>query len=141
MLGFTNPQGFGIAWADISTGEFNVYEYVGDNSLDRLSNLLGSISPSEIICNDDFVGKYQKVQYFVSSDKRARCYHDFAYSLSAATKRICSSFKITSLSVFELDDKKTPYAQRADFSNTLRKRKSVRSDNSEKSRSYMTNRS
>lgn len=102
---FTNPQGFGIAWADISTGEFNVYEYVGDNSLDRLSNLLGSISPSEIICNDDFVGKYQKVQYFVSSDKRARCYHDFAYSLSAATKRICSSFKITSLSVFELDDK------------------------------------
>lgn len=73
---FTNPQGFGIAWADISTGEFNVYEYVGDNSLDRLSNLLGSISPSEIICNDDFVGKYQKVQYFVSSDKRARCYHD-----------------------------------------------------------------
>ncbi len=102
---FTNSQGFGIAWADISTGEFNVYEYVGDNSLDRLSNLLGSISPSEIISNDDFVGKYQKVQYFVSSDKRARCYHDFAYSLSAATKRICSSFKITSLSVFELDDK------------------------------------
>lgn len=102
---FTNSQGFGIAWADISTGEFNVYEYVGDNSLDRLSNLLGSISPSEIICNDDFVGKYLKVQYFVSSDKRARCYHDFAYSLSAATKRICSSFKITSLSVFELDDK------------------------------------
>lgn len=103
---FTNSQGFGIAWADISTGEFNVYEYVGDNSFDRLSNLLGSISPSEIICNDDFVGKYLKVQYFVSSDKRARCYHDFAYSLSAATKRICSSFKITSLSVFELDDKK-----------------------------------
>lgn len=102
---FSNSQGFGIAWADISTGEFNVYEYTGENSLDRLSNLLGSISPSEIICNEYFVSKYQKVQYFISSDKRARCYHDFAYSLSAATKRICSSFKISSLTVFELDDK------------------------------------
>ena len=102
---FSNSQGFGIAWADISTGEFNVYEYTGENSLDRLSNLLGSISPSEIICNEDFVSKYQKVQYLILSDKRARCYHDFAYSLSAATKRICSSFKISSLTVFELDDK------------------------------------
>ena len=102
---YTNAQGFGIAWADISTGEFNVYQYVGDNSLDRLSNLLGSISPSEIICNEDFVGKYQKVQFFISSDKRARCYHDFAYSLSSATKRICSSFGVSSLSVFELDEK------------------------------------
>ncbi|MEG2274636.1 MAG: DNA mismatch repair protein MutS, partial [Clostridia bacterium] len=33
-------DGFGLAWADISTGEFNVIEFYGENYLDRLSDLL-----------------------------------------------------------------------------------------------------
>ncbi len=101
---YTNQNAFGIAWTDISTGEFCVYEFEGDNYLDKLSNLLGSISPSEIICNEDFLCKYQKAQYFKASEKRARCYHDFAYSLSVATKKIITSFNVPSLSVFEIEN-------------------------------------
>lgn len=102
---FSNSNSFGIAWTDISTGEFDVYEYTGDDYLERLSNILGSIAPSEIICNEDFVSKYQKVRYFVSNEKRAHCYHDFAYNVATATRKIISAFKVGSLDVFELGDK------------------------------------
>lgn len=105
---FTKDGAFGIAWTDISTGEFNVYEYEGDNYLERLSDLLGSISPSEVICNADFIGKYQTLQYFKNTELRAHCYHDFAYALQAATKKILTAFDLTSLAPFECDDK--PYA-------------------------------
>ena len=105
---FTQSNAFGIAWTDISTGEFNVYEYEGENYLDKLSNLLGSISPSEIICNEDFLSKYQKTQFFKASEKRAHCYHQFAYGLNVATKKICSTFNVPSLEVFEIENR--PYA-------------------------------
>ncbi len=102
---FTSSSTFGIAWTDISTGEFNVYEYSSEDYLERLSNILGSIAPSEIISNEDFVSKYQKVKYFVSNEKRAHCYHDFAYNISTATRKILSAFKVGSLDVFELTNK------------------------------------
>ena len=102
---FSNANSFGIAWTDISTGEFDVYEYTGEDYLERLSNILGSIAPSEIICNENFLSKYQKVRYFVTNEKRAHCYHDFAYNVSTATRKILSAFKVNSLEVFELQDK------------------------------------
>ncbi len=102
---FSNSSAFGIAWTDISTGEFNAFEYSGEDCLERLSNILGSISPSEIICNEDFVAKYQKTRYFVANEKRAHCYHDFAYNVSTATRKILTAFNVTSPEVFELDGK------------------------------------
>ena len=102
---FTNAGSFGVAWSDISTGEFNAYEFSGDNYLDRLSDILGSISPSECICNEDFLSKFGKVAFFQTSESRPHCYQDFAYSKSAAEKKVLSTFGISSLSVFELEDK------------------------------------
>ncbi len=102
---FVEGEAFGIAWCDISTGEFNVYEYQGDNYLDRLSDVLSSVSPAEIVCNEKFLAKYQILQYFITSEKRAKCYHDFAYSLSVATRKILSTFNIASIEVFECADK------------------------------------
>ncbi len=102
---FSNPTAFGIAWTDISTGEFDVYEYSGEDYLERLSYILGSISPSEIICNEDFLSKYQKVKFFISNEKRPHCYHDFAYNVSTATRKILSAFKVSTLEVFELEGK------------------------------------
>lgn len=102
---YTKGDNFGVAWTDISTGEFNVYQNSGEDYLDRLSALLGSISPSEIICNEDFLTKYQKAGFFVSNEKRPHCYHNFAYTLQTATKKVLQTFSVTSLSIFELDDK------------------------------------
>ena len=102
---FTKDNLFGVAWSDISTGEFLAYEYQGENYLDRLSDVLGGIAPSEVICNEDFLAKYQKVAYFGAIEGRPHCYQDFAYSRSTAEKKILSTFGVSSLSVFELEDK------------------------------------
>lgn len=102
---FTSADGFGVAWSDISTGEFNAYEYSGANYLDRLSDILGSIAPSECISNEDFLAKFGRVAYFQTVEARPHCYQDFAYSKSAATKKILTTFGVASLSIFELEDK------------------------------------
>lgn len=41
----------GLAWIDLSTGEFNIQQFVGENALGDLSDNLVGISPSEIIGN------------------------------------------------------------------------------------------
>ncbi len=105
---FTKDGAFGIAWADISTGEFNVYEFEGDNYLDRLSDILGAISPSEVICNADFTGKYGGMGYFKATELRPHCYQDFAYARATAEKKILAAFSIASIEAFECADK--PYA-------------------------------
>ena len=100
---FTDDKSFGLAWADISTGEFNTCQYFGNDFYNRLSNMLSAIQPSEIISNEAFTSKYQGVNYFLSCDKRPRCYHDFAYSVANATKKLCYALKVASLGAFELE--------------------------------------
>lgn len=102
---FTDGNGFGLAWADISTGEFNVIEYEGDDYQNRLGDLLSAIQPSEILSNEEFTSKYHLINYFISSEKRPKCYHNYAYGLSTATKKLCSALKVATLQSFECDDK------------------------------------
>ncbi|MEG1529426.1 MAG: DNA mismatch repair protein MutS, partial [Clostridia bacterium] len=101
----SSADGFGLAWADISTGEFNVIEFYGENYLDRLSDLLSTVSPAECICNEDFLSKYQTLQFFKNTDKRPHCYQDFAYNFKSAERKLLSAFKIKTLSSFECEDK------------------------------------
>ena len=63
---YTNDSAFGIAWTDISTGEFNLYEYEGNNYLERLSDILGTIRPQEVISNDHFAKRYLSLTYFMT---------------------------------------------------------------------------
>ncbi|HRR90261.1 MAG TPA: DNA mismatch repair protein MutS, partial [Eubacteriales bacterium] len=46
---------FGIAWADISTGEFNTAELSGEKAAAELADLLTAAAPSEIISNEAFI--------------------------------------------------------------------------------------
>ncbi len=102
---YTASGRFGLAWADISTGEFNLYEYASQNFLDRLSDILGSISPVEVVCNEDFVSKYSDLPFFKTTELKARCYHDFAYEEEAARNKLLAAFKVASLQSFECEDK------------------------------------
>lgn len=101
---YTDGKGFGLAWADISTGEFYACEYEGDDFYNRLGDMLSAVNPSEILSNEAFTSKYYGVNYFMSTDKRPKCYHDFAYGLSTATRKLCSALKVVSLKSFELDE-------------------------------------
>jgi DNA mismatch repair protein MutS len=98
---YTDGNGFGLAWADISTGEFNVFEYDGEDNQNRLGDLLSAIQPSEILSNEDFTTRYHRINYFVTNEKRPKCYHNYAYSVSTATKKLCSALKVSTLQSFE----------------------------------------
>jgi DNA mismatch repair protein MutS len=102
---YTDGNGFGLAWADISTGEFNVFEYDGEDNQNRLGDLLSAIQPSEILSNEDFTTRYHRINYFVTNEKRPKCYHNYAYSVSTATKKLCSALKVSTLQSFECEDK------------------------------------
>ncbi len=51
---FTDGLGCGIAFADISTGEINATEILGDNIVARTLSEAAAYSPSELICHDGF---------------------------------------------------------------------------------------
>lgn len=102
---FSDKNGFGLAWADISTGEFYLYEYAGDNRFERLADILSSVKPSECVCNETFLSEYKSVSYFAASEAAPHCYQNFAYYFPSAEKKLCSALKVASLDAFECGDK------------------------------------
>lgn len=102
---YASGNAFGLAWADISTGEFCLCEYEGDDRWDRLSDILGSVNPAECVCNEKFLEVYRTVQYFRRHETKPVCYHDFAYYFSGATKKLCEALGVASLDAFECADK------------------------------------
>ena len=97
---------FGLAWTDISTGEFCLYEYEGEDWATRLSDVLSSAKPSEFVCNEEFESAWRNVPYFSFTDAKPRCWHEFAYNLRTAEKRLCETLGVASLAAFEVEDKK-----------------------------------
>ncbi len=103
---YTEGDGFGISWTDISTGEFNIFEYEGKDWDSRLGDWLSAIQPSEILSNEDFISRYSNISFFLSSEKRPKCYQNYAYGFSTATKKLCSALKVATLQSFECDEKR-----------------------------------
>ena len=98
-------EAFGLAWSDISTGEFYLIEYAGEDWRTALSDLLSSVTPSECVCNEEFESAWRSVPYFSASGLRPHCYHDFAYRFRTAERKLTELLKVTSLAAFECEDK------------------------------------
>ena len=99
---FFAKEGWGIAFLDLSTGEFSVTQ--GNES--QIKNLLSGFQPSEII-----VHKKQKKEYenLIGTDKYSIfTLEDWVYTFDYASDRIKGHFNIATLKGFGLD--KTPYA-------------------------------
>ena len=97
---------FGLAWTDISTGEFCVYEYGGSDWATKLSDVLSSVRPSEFVCDEDFESAWRNVPYFSSSDARPRCWQGYAYNFRTAEKKLCDALGVVTLAAFGCADKK-----------------------------------
>lgn len=94
---FSN-ENVGLAFADVSTGDFFIEEIAGDEIFAQLSSELFRIAPREIIINDEnFLKKPQyaflndRNKYFLSS------YHKWAYVYETAYKALLRHFKVLSL--------------------------------------------
>lgn len=82
---YVSDKGFGLAWADMSTGEFCLFENDAKNP-DVLDDVLASISPCQTIINSKGDGI---VLNSVMSGrlKRPETYFDWAFSFDNAEKR------------------------------------------------------
>lgn len=101
---YVDKTGAGLAYADMSSGEFKCREI---QNACILEDLLLNLSPSEIITDEGAFG-------FVSSMKsieagrlvKPQKYSDFAYKYANAEKKLKNQFSVFSLETFGLTDKK-----------------------------------
>ena len=101
---YVSDKGFGLAWADMSTGEFCLFENDATN-LDVLDDVLASISPCQTIINSKGDGI---VLNSVMSGrlKRPETYFDWAFSFDNAEKTLLKQLGVKTLEPFECADKK-----------------------------------
>ena len=100
---------YGIARADITTGDFVVCETCGT---DGFCDILTRIDPAEVIVNEKSFNALKDLPIFVhGAVRRPAPYKEYAYSDKYAESSICEQFKVHSFAVLELNDK--PFAVRA----------------------------
>ena len=92
------------AWADITTGEFFVRKFTGNNVFSDLLDVLVRISPAEIICNlkaGNIFKDLPLVKHGVLPKFNAYTESEFNYNIADNTLK--SQFHVSSLSAFSLD--------------------------------------
>ncbi|MDR2634538.1 MAG: DNA mismatch repair protein MutS, partial [Clostridiales bacterium] len=105
---FLTDKGYGIAWADISTGEFFLTQGDADSHcMSALEDTLTGIAPSEIISNEVFAVESASMQSF----KSGRTVKPDTYSASAfmrenAEKRLLAQLGTITLESFGFADKR-----------------------------------
>lgn len=91
-----DKEKFGMAFVDISTGEF----LVAEGNLEKLQHLIATFDPSEII--------YQRTSELPTQLKDKSCFklEDWAFQHQYATEKLTAHFKTNSLKGFGVDDLK-----------------------------------
>ncbi|MBR4501546.1 MAG: DNA mismatch repair protein MutS [Clostridia bacterium] len=101
---FISPRLLGLAWCDVSTGEF--YAQTMKNSEADLKSAMGAIHPGEIITQD--AGALQGI-----APVPPLSYSPASFSLAKAKELLCAHFSVGSLTALGLDSKMNPAAQAA----------------------------
>ena len=95
-----------IAWADITTGEFNTAVFAGDKQIESSLEYLCKLSVAEVICNDAFLfackGRAELRQLPPFS-----CYAPWAFSGRHAEKTLLEQLGCKTLEPFGLSDQNT----------------------------------
>ena len=92
--------GYALAWADITTGEFNVSE---EDTKDAALSSLVNISVAEVICNDAMLMEVKDdVEAQRGSLPAFSCYLPQAFVLQAATRCVLDQFRAASLDALGL---------------------------------------
>ena len=98
---YTAPNGIGIAYADLSTGEFDICQVTGENCLRRAEDILNGIHASEIIANTATQGTINPESVYRVP---INMYFDYAYRYQEAYRVLCTQFGVTTLQAFECED-------------------------------------
>lgn len=100
---FNNNEGFGVAIADVTTGEFNIVECQNLNDLD---NIITRTTPAEII-SDEFSLKYSSELSSVrlGTVPRFKKYFDWAFVEPRISENLRRQFSENCYSIYELKGK------------------------------------
>ncbi len=103
---FVTAEGFGISFADISTGDVFLTEMTGANQSAAIINELAKFSPSELLYNSALVG-LPAVETFLCDKLRcvAELLEEEEFCAAENKARILAQFGTTSLEEMELGDK------------------------------------
>ena len=104
---FISDHDVGYAWADITTGEFNLYEQKTDDVATALDDFLSTVMPSEIIANPAGCVYNERVNALVSGKfPKMQAYYDWAFKYKNAQDSLQKTLKVATLDSFEVTDKK-----------------------------------
>ena len=88
-----------LAWADITTGEFNTGTFRGEKALNECMEYIGKLAPAEIICNDEFL-LASKGHILLRTLPAFSCYAPWAFSLRHAEKNLLEQLGCKTLEPF-----------------------------------------
>ncbi len=95
---------YGVAWADITTGEFYVKRLKSPSESEVLS-LISRISPSEIVAKPDVSERFNKTVQVQRKAVNKFCpYSDWTFGFSRAYKEITTHFGVLNLQSFGIED-------------------------------------
>lgn len=101
-----NMGSIGVAWLDLSTGEFFMNAFKGESAIAKLNDLLISLNPSEIICSQKAYNDSESLPCVMSKlVPRFYQYVEFAFDLKNATETLLNQLKIGSLSILNCSGK------------------------------------
>ncbi len=102
---YLTDKAYAIAWCDISTGEFQVFEQKG-NDFAQIEQHLLKIEPSEIIGNTLFADNKLKLELFKSAHNVFfQQFYDYAFDIDNAKAAILTHTGAYDLKVFGLEGK------------------------------------
>lgn len=104
-VSIVDQNSLGMAFADISTGEFFVCQLSKGNTLDKLLDELSRLNPSEILFNDEVQADKSLINMIRSRfSSYITFYHQWAYQYESAYKKLLSHFKVQSLVGYGCED-------------------------------------
>ena len=100
---YANEKEFSISWVDVSTGEFNTLQ-LPFKSFSDLEDLLMTIKPAEIICNDVVYQNCKGLQSVAMGKLPSfQRYPEQLFDRQTAYNKLLKQFRVVSLQMFEID--------------------------------------
>jgi DNA mismatch repair protein MutS len=103
---FKNEDGVGLAWADITTGEFITEEFVGNTAVTDAVGKLLKLSVAEVICNDDMLTASKDIKEVERGVLPPfSCYLPWTFNVKHAEKTLLEQLSSLSLAPYGLAGK------------------------------------
>lgn len=103
---FVHGSKVGFAWADITTGEFNLYEKETEDLVKAFEDFLATVNPSEIIASPETC-EYNEIVPSLATQKyvKMQAYYDWAFKLQNAIDGLTKAFNVLTLDSFGVKGK------------------------------------